>query len=63
MVERASAVDIDPNEGDWEWYRPELERLWSSENKTLREVKSYMETKHKFFAKYVLPGSLLHPVD
>lgn len=48
---RISAIQS-PSEREWESHRPELEKLYSIDDKPLHEVMSYMKNKHAFIAKY-----------
>ena len=40
------------NEADFNKYRETITRLWSVENRTLKEVIGYMKTQYKFSATY-----------
>ena len=39
-----------PSENDWESHRTELERLYSADNKSLREVMSIMKERYGWTA-------------
>lgn len=45
---------------DWTRLQAEIMRLYLDEDKTLEEVKSYMEEHHEFFATYGLYQRRVH---
>ncbi|KAK8019069.1 hypothetical protein PG990_004207 [Apiospora arundinis] len=46
----ASLINIQPSEQSWDHHRPELERLYMDENKSVQYIKRYMEEKHNLTA-------------
>ncbi|KAK7987362.1 hypothetical protein PG989_007677 [Apiospora arundinis] len=45
-----SMINIQPSEQAWDYHRPELERLYVDENKSVQYIKQYMEEKYNFRA-------------
>lgn len=47
----SSAKAVGPKEEEWEYHRPELERLYMEEEWALGQVMKHMEVQHNFIAK------------